>query len=446
MMLFSATLYLASTWLLVDAGIAKETVTTCADNVVHRLSCDLESVISVETSLYGRKDNVTCNEGKSPDEVSNTDCSLVGVANVVKERCNGKKVCELSTDVFGRSDPCRGTAKYLQTTYTCLPAFHRVICEHSLSDLSCDQGQVIFVHGADYGRRDQTTCLYGRPANQIQNTACSSPTSKVAESCQGKNSCIIKASNSVFGDPCVGTYKYLEVAYHCQYAVTPDEQITMLSFRLSSALLLATACLLMVSVAVTEKATTCDDSDNIQHLSCDNGVISVQAALYGRADRQICSEGKSPQQLANTQCSQDGAVGIIKNRCDGKRVCEFNTGDVRSSDPCVGIAKYLETNYTCLPANRLVTCEHSNSHLYCDYGQVIFVYGADYGRRDRTTCSYRRPASQTENVYCSNPTNIVAQTCNGKNSCTIRAHNSVFGDPCTGTFKYLEVAYTCEYL
>lgn len=46
----------------------------------------------------------------------------------------------------------------------------------------------------------------------------------------------------------------------------------------------------------------------------DNGVISVQSALYGRADRQICSEGKSPQQLANTQCSQDGAVGIIKNR------------------------------------------------------------------------------------------------------------------------------------
>ncbi|PWA32998.1 hypothetical protein CCH79_00016853, partial [Gambusia affinis] len=400
---------LASTCLLVDAGIAKETVTTCMDNVVHHL----ESVISVETSLYGRKDNVTCNEGKSPDEVSNTNCSLDGVANVFKKRCNGKKVCELNTDVLGRSDPCRGTAKYLQTTYTCLPAIHRMICEHSLSYLSCDQGQVIVVHGADYGRRDQTTCQYGCSADQTQNTACSSPTSKVAESCQGKNSCVIKASNSVFGDPCLGTYKYLEVAYHCEFAVT-------------------------------EKATTCDDSDNIQHLSCENGVISVQSALYGRADRQICSEDKSPQQLANTQCSQEGAVDIIKKRCDGKRVCEFNTDDVRRSDPCVGIAKYLDTNYTCPPAHRRVTCEHSYAHLYCDYGQVIFVYGADYGRRDHTTCSYRRPASQTENVYCSNPTNIVAQICNRKNSCTIRAHNSVFGDPCVGTFKYLEVAYTCE--
>lgn len=35
-------------------------------------------------------------------------------------------------------------------------------------------------------------------------------------------------------------------------------------------------------------------------------------------------------------------------------------------------------------------------------------------------------------------------SCNGKNSCTIRASNSVFGDPCGGTYKYLEVAYVCE--
>ncbi|XP_008411478.2 L-rhamnose-binding lectin CSL2-like [Poecilia reticulata] len=142
MMLFSATLYLASTCLLVDAGISKETVTTCVDNVVHRLSCDLESVISVETSLYGRTDNVTCSEGTSPDQVSNTHCSLAGVAHVVKKRCNGKKVCELSTDVLRGSDPCRGTAKYLQTTYTCLPAFHRMTCEDSLSHLSC--GKIFF--------------------------------------------------------------------------------------------------------------------------------------------------------------------------------------------------------------------------------------------------------------------------------------------------------------
>ena len=33
----------------------------------------------------------------------------------------------------------------------------------------------------------------------------------------GKNqaSCELPASNSVYGDPCVGTFKYLEVKYQC---------------------------------------------------------------------------------------------------------------------------------------------------------------------------------------------------------------------------------------
>lgn len=44
-----------------------------------------------------------------------------------------------------------------------------------------DEGQVITVYAADYGRHDQTTCSYDRPPAQIQKTDCSSPTSKVAE-------------------------------------------------------------------------------------------------------------------------------------------------------------------------------------------------------------------------------------------------------------------------
>lgn len=42
------------------------------------------------------------------------------------------------------------------------------------------------------------------------------PISLCLYSCNGKNSCTIKASNSVFGDPCIRTYKYLELAYNCE--------------------------------------------------------------------------------------------------------------------------------------------------------------------------------------------------------------------------------------
>uniref|UniRef100_A0A1A8JDI1 SUEL-type lectin domain-containing protein n=1 Tax=Nothobranchius kuhntae TaxID=321403 RepID=A0A1A8JDI1_NOTKU len=215
MLLFS-TVLLLGTSVLVNAGFSAETVTTCQENVVHRLSCEDFGVISVQTSLYGRVDSSVCSDGRGPDQVSDTDCSLPGAVDIVKKRCNGKKVCELSSDAF-TSDPCRRTAKYLQTTYTCLSAITSVTCEHSLAHLKCDEGQIISVYGADYGRRDQTTCIYGRPIFQIQNTACSNPTNQVADSCEGKNSCTIQASNSVFGDPCVGIFKYLEVAYACQY-------------------------------------------------------------------------------------------------------------------------------------------------------------------------------------------------------------------------------------
>ncbi|KAG7224391.1 hypothetical protein INR49_004733 [Caranx melampygus] len=196
----------------------------------------------------------------------------------------------------------------------------------------------------------------------------------------------------------------------------------------------------------TERVITCaNDKNNVQRLSCDSGVISVETALYGRADRETCSKGHPPQQLSNTKCSLQGTVELLRNRCNGKKVCELNINFVHTSDPCYGTLKYLETNYTCLPANYLVACEQSLAYLYCDEGQVISVYGADYGRRDRTTCAYQRPVAQIQDVTCSSPTSKVAESCNEKNSCTITAGNSVFGDPCYGTYKYLEVAYVCQY-
>uniref|UniRef100_A0A3B4GWG3 SUEL-type lectin domain-containing protein n=1 Tax=Pundamilia nyererei TaxID=303518 RepID=A0A3B4GWG3_9CICH len=140
------------------------------------------------------------------------------------------------------------------------------------------------------------------------------------------------------------------------------------------------------SDASMEKAVSCH-MGGVQRLSCENGVISVVAALYGRADRETCSEGRPQQQLNNTECSQQGTVdltvtiiilyGLTENmckyvlekaaqlnnnqhpallfyvcvsfRCDGKKVCELSVTDVESPDPCVDTYKYLETSYTCLP-------------------------------------------------------------------------------------------------
>ncbi|GAA6223454.1 L-rhamnose-binding lectin CSL1-like [Lates japonicus] len=103
----------------------------------------------------------------------------------------------------------------------------------------------------------------------------------------------------------------------------------MLCFRRCTTLLLAATCLLTTAVVSTERAVTCDDSHNVQRLSCGVGsVISVQAALYGRADDETCSEGQPQSQLSNTECSQDGTVDVLKRRCDGKKECEVITNIV----------------------------------------------------------------------------------------------------------------------
>uniref|UniRef100_UPI001A987F76 L-rhamnose-binding lectin SML-like n=1 Tax=Gasterosteus aculeatus aculeatus TaxID=481459 RepID=UPI001A987F76 len=205
------------------------------------------------------------------------------------------------------------------------------------------------------------------------------------------------------------------------------------------------ACSIIRAVDSTKKVTTCYNGDNVQRLSCDTGVIQVHSALYGRKDNETCSEEIPPNQLADTTCSLAGTTALVKTGCDGKRECELNPNTVRTSDPCRGISKYLQTIYSCFPAIHFATCEGSLANLQCDQGLQIRVYGADYGRRDTTTCIYKRPDAQVQNVLCSAPSPKVAERCNGKNNCIITASNSVFGDPCPGTYKYLEVAYICEY-
>ncbi|XP_068599119.1 uncharacterized protein [Brachionichthys hirsutus] len=384
-----------------------------------RLKCDEGQVIIVNSANYGRRDGTTCSENRPKSQLENVDCS--NAVSKVGESCNGKNECLVRASNADFGDPCVGTFKYLELAYTCSPtSVNVVLCEHTEFRLKCDEGQVIIVNSANYGRRDGTTCSENRPKSQLENVYCSSAVSKVGESCNGKNECLVRASNADFGDPCPGTFKYLELAYTCQYLIS---------------------CPVSVSA---ENVITCDDN-SVTRMSCDSGVISVETALYGRANADTCSEGQPKEKLANTGCAQEGTVDILKKRCDGLRWCEVQPRAASVSDPCPETFKYLELAYTCFPALNVVLCEHSESRLKCDEGQVIIVYGAHYGRRDRTTCSYKRPKAQLENVDCSNAVSKVGESCNGKNECLVRASNADFGDPCVGTFKYLELAYTCQY-
>uniref|UniRef100_A0A4W5LJI6 SUEL-type lectin domain-containing protein n=1 Tax=Hucho hucho TaxID=62062 RepID=A0A4W5LJI6_9TELE len=154
----------------------------------------------------------------------------------------------------------------------------------------------------------------------------------------------------------------------------------------------------------------------------DSGVIFIERVLYGRTDGATCREGRPANQLTNTQCSQTDTLEVLSQRCNGKLVCEVNTEVFCTSDPCVGIYKYLETTYTCILATRSITCEGSDALLECDEG-TIQIHSANYGRPNTNCLSQSTTSSEV-----------------AESQCDVQASSSLYGDPCVGTYKYLDVA------
>ncbi|XP_072019677.1 uncharacterized protein [Amphiura filiformis] len=86
-------------------------------------------------------------------------------------------------------------------------------------------------------------------------------------------------------------------------------------------------------------------------------------------------------------------------------------------------------------------CEHDTFHIECAVGQTISISSALYGRQKSDVCTER---SVYVDCAAENSLTIVQEQCEGLRTCDILASNGVFGDPCPGTFKYLEIEYLCE--
>jgi hypothetical protein len=87
-----------------------------------------------------------------------------------------------------------------------------------------------------------------------------------------------------------------------------------------------------------------------------------------------------------------------------------------------------------------VVNEGATANLSCPSGQVIAsITFASYGT-PRGTCP------SLSSTACDAPTSKsrVESQCLGKQTCSVGASNTVFGDPCAGTPKKLAVAYSCS--
>jgi len=202
-------------------------------------------------------------------------------------------------------------------------------------------------------------------------------------------------------------------------------------------------CLLAVLSSCAEgyrwTAIKCEHSGPMR-LDCSPWFIYVISASYGRSSSSRCGGG------GNTNCHAGSSMRVVENECEGQHRCTVHVTNSAFGDPCVGTQKYLEVDYKCLRNyNRGILkriCERSSGSIHCPYGTSIDILSANYGRTTgRHICP--DPARDT-NCRASGSLSTVREKCQGRSYCYLEATNSVFGDPCRGTKKYLELRYKCN--
>ncbi|KAK9512857.1 hypothetical protein O3M35_001182 [Rhynocoris fuscipes] len=177
------------------------------------LSCQKGYTIDIREAIYGKTNPLYCTqEGNTMNH-----CSAGNALDIVKFQCNRKETCTLraSNQVFG--DPCVGTIKYLDVTYECIAGNIQTksACENEVLDINCPDGSYLWISNAIYGRMNPIICS-GANRNVRSNRCKSDKSMSVVESrCDNLQHCRVPANNQMFGDPCYGTYKYLEVDYQC---------------------------------------------------------------------------------------------------------------------------------------------------------------------------------------------------------------------------------------
>ncbi|XP_068677694.1 L-rhamnose-binding lectin CSL3-like [Montipora foliosa] len=189
----------------------------------------------------------------------------------------------------------------------------------------------------------------------------------------------------------------------------------------------------------------CEHSGGHLTINCGSQEIDIVRAFYGRTSRIFC-QGYGP--IKTNNCQSVTSMMVVINQCQGQQTCTLNPTNAAFGDPCVGTAKYLEISYKCVPRTGLYgrllqICEGSSVAIHCRGHKTINIMSANYGLLiDSRGCG--GPVKATNCATLGRALSRVRRNCQGSSSCVLQASNSIFGDPCVGTKKYLEVRYRCQ--
>ncbi|XP_063427411.1 neurogenic locus notch homolog protein 1-like [Mytilus trossulus] len=186
------------------------------------------------------------------------------------------------------------------------------------------------------------------------------------------------------------------------------------------------------------KETSIIVCENFQKvIKCPGKQIKINYAFFGRANEVACSNSTSN----SASCTTNGVFAKVLSICYGKESCELTAKTSVFGDQCHKTSKYLQVDYQCeaIPKS-LIICGGYKHSLRCPRQQIEIVR-AFYGRSNAVICS----DGHSQSVSCSakGVKQNLEGVCQGKDSCDVTADANIFGDPCSGTSKYLSVDYKC---
>ena len=95
-------------------------------------------------------------------------------------------------------------------------------------------------------------------------------------------------------------------------------------------------------------------------LRCKNSLIKVVRATYGKPHPSMCYADQVPGQTSMKCATSMDHTEAVAAHCNGKSRCKWHGTNKVSGDPCFGVEKHTEIEYTCVPKYciKLIGCKN----------------------------------------------------------------------------------------
>jgi hypothetical protein len=168
-----------------------------------------------------------------------------------------------------------------------------------------------------------------------------------------------------------------------------------------------------------------------------SGIITTGLVLTnnGGDDLPVDASGKFTF-LTSVASGATYAVAVKTN--PQNQVCTVTAGTDTAK---VVDADVTSVAVTCTTTVCATADEHGTATLTCPDGQTIATIDfASYGTPTGTCGGF----ATTDTCNATTSADIVKAACVGQATCSIAATNENFGDPCSGTFKHIDIQASCK--